>query len=162
MSEGNNALEADLTFNAQFRGSMEPHIITIATKGDERKAVIRFGKTSGTIRSIRLGELSGLRPAEANWLVEVMLSWVYFYRLYNCHRGERLRHVIIIDEAHHIFDRSKEYRETAQEMGTPIISIFPTQFRDFGTSLILTSQTPSFMMEACAYRAGADKFLRSK
>ena len=93
-------------------------------------------------------ELSGLRPAEANWLIEVMLSWIYFYRLYNAQRGERLRHVIIVDEAHRIFDRSKEYRETAQEMGSPIISIFPTQFRDFGTALILTSQTPSFMMEA--------------
>jgi hypothetical protein len=93
-------------------------------------------------------ELSGLRPAEANWLIEVLLSWIYFYRLYNAQRGERLRHVIIVDEAHRIFDRSKEYRETAQEMGTPIISIFPTQFRDFGTALILTSQTPAFMMEA--------------
>ncbi|MEM2271945.1 MAG: DUF87 domain-containing protein [Archaeoglobaceae archaeon] len=93
-------------------------------------------------------ELSGLRPAEANWLTETLLSWIYFYRLYNAQRGERLRHVIIVDEAHRIFDRSKEYRETAQEMGTPMISIFPTQFRDFGTSLILTSQTPSFIMEA--------------
>lgn len=93
-------------------------------------------------------ELSGLRPAEANWLVEVMLSWIYFYRLYNCQRGEQLRHVIMVDEAHRIFDRSKEYRETAQEMGTPMISIFPTQFRDFGTALVLASQTPSFMMEA--------------
>ena len=93
-------------------------------------------------------ELSGLRPAEANWLVEVMLSWIYFYRLCNAQRGEQLRHVIIVDEAHHVFDRTKEYRETAQEMGSPIISIFPTQFRDFGTALILTSQTPSFMMEA--------------
>jgi len=93
-------------------------------------------------------ELSGLRPAEANWLVETMLSWIYFFRLYNTQRGEQLRHAIIVDEAHRIFDKSKEIRETAQEMGSPIISIFPTQFRDFGTSLILTSQTPSFMMEA--------------
>jgi len=93
-------------------------------------------------------ELSGLRPAEANWLVEVMLSWVYFYRLYNAQRGEQLRHVIIVDEAHHVFDKTKEYRETAQEMGSPIISVFPTQFRDFGTALILTSQTPSFMMDS--------------
>lgn len=93
-------------------------------------------------------ELSGLRPAEANWLVEVLLSWVYFYRLYSKQRGEQLRHVIIVDEAHRIFDRTKEYRETAQEMGAPMISVFPTQFRDFGTALILASQTPSFVMES--------------
>jgi len=93
-------------------------------------------------------ELSGLRPAEANWLVEVVLSWIYFYKLYNAQRGEKLRLVVIVDESHRIFDRSKEFRETAQEMGAPFISLFPTQFRDLQTSLCLTSQTPSFMMES--------------
>jgi len=91
-------------------------------------------------------ELHGLRPAEANWLVELILSWIYFYRLYQDQRGEELRHVIFVDECHRIFDKSKEFRETAIEMGTPIISIFPSQFRDFGTSLILASQQPSQVM----------------
>jgi len=44
-------------------------------------------------------DLSGLRPVEANWLVEVMLTWIYFYRLYNAQRGEQLRHVIIVKRA---------------------------------------------------------------
>jgi len=91
-------------------------------------------------------ELHGLRPAEANWLVEVILSWIYFYRLYQDQRGEELRHVIFVDECHRIFDRSKEFRQTAIEMGTPIISIFPSQFRDFGTGLVLASQQPSQVM----------------
>jgi hypothetical protein len=91
-------------------------------------------------------ELHGLRPAEQNWLVEVMLSWIYFYRLYQDQRGEKLRQVIFVDECHRIFDRSKEFRQTAIEMGTPIISIFPSQFRDFGTSLVLASQQPSQVM----------------
>lgn len=91
-------------------------------------------------------ELHGLRPAEANWLVEVIMSWIYFYRLYQDQRGEDLRQVIFVDECHRVFDKSKEYRQTAIEMGTPIISIFPSQFRDFGTSLVLTSQTPSQVM----------------
>jgi len=91
-------------------------------------------------------ELHGLRPAEANWLVEIILSWIYFYRLYQDQRGEELHHVIFVDECHRIFDKSKEFRETAIEMGTPIISIFPSQFRDFGTSLVLASQVPSQVM----------------
>jgi len=91
-------------------------------------------------------ELSGLRPAEANWLVETILSWIYFYRMYNGHRGEKLRHVIFVDECHRIFDRSKEYRETAVEMGTPMIAVFPSQFRDFGTGMVFASQVPSQTM----------------
>ncbi len=91
-------------------------------------------------------ELHGLRPAEANWIVEVILSWIYFYHLYQDQRGEELRQVIFVDECHRIFDKSKEYRQTAIEMGTPIISIFPSQFRDFGISLVMSSQTPSQIM----------------
>jgi len=91
-------------------------------------------------------EIHGLRPAEANWLVEVILSWVYFYRLYQDHRGETLRHVVIVDECQRVFDKSKEFRQTAVEMGTPIIAIFPSQFRDFGTGLVFASQQPSQVM----------------
>ncbi|MEM2100132.1 MAG: hypothetical protein QXP45_02155 [Thermoproteota archaeon] len=50
-SEGNNALEIDLEFN----GNGEKHILAVAVKGDEKKATIRFRRTSGTIHSIRLG-----------------------------------------------------------------------------------------------------------
>ena len=86
------------------------------------------------------------RPAEVNWFIEVTLCWFYFYRLYQDQRGENLRHVIFVDECHRIFDRSKEYRQTAIEMGVPIIAIFPSQFRDLGTSLVLASQQPSQVM----------------
>ncbi|MEM2584776.1 MAG: hypothetical protein QXP99_04560 [Thermoproteota archaeon] len=51
-SEGNNSLEIDLEFN----GNGEKHILAVAVKGDEKKATIRFRRTSGTIHSIRLCE----------------------------------------------------------------------------------------------------------
>lgn len=54
-SEGNNALEVDLEFN----GNGERHILAVAIKGEEKKAIIRFRRTSGTIHSIRLGTLLG-------------------------------------------------------------------------------------------------------
>ena len=53
-SEGNNALEVDLEFN----GNGEKHILAVAVKGDEKKAAIRFRRTSGTIHSIRLGRVA--------------------------------------------------------------------------------------------------------
>jgi hypothetical protein len=93
-------------------------------------------------------ELDQLRAEEQNWLIEVMLTWLYAYRMTEQHRGEQLRQVIICDEAHRIWDANKEWRDTTREMGMPTINLFPTQFRDFGTSLILPSQEPSKMTQS--------------
>jgi hypothetical protein len=93
-------------------------------------------------------ELDQLRTEEQNWLIEVMLTWLYAYRMTEQHRGEQLRQVIICDEAHRIWDANKEWRDTTREMGMPTINLFPTQFRDFGTALILPSQEPSKMTQS--------------
>jgi hypothetical protein len=93
-------------------------------------------------------ELDQLRAEEQNWLIEVMLTWLYAYRMTEQHRGEELRQVIICDEAHRIWDANKEWRDTTREMGMPTINLFPTQFRDFGTALVLTSQEPSKMTQS--------------
>jgi len=93
-------------------------------------------------------ELDQLRPDEQNWLVEVLLMWVYHYRLVQRHRGERLRHAIILDECHRWFYTGKEYSETTHEMGMPIVDIFPTQFRDFGEALICTTNMPSTVSQS--------------
>jgi hypothetical protein len=133
---------------SEYHDSVENRISTVASI---------FGETVNVEVGIPLEELcthscivalSGLRPAEQNWVVEVILSWIYFYRMYQDHRGEALRQVIFVDECHRIFDKAKEMRQTAIEMGVPIISIFPSQFRDFGTGLVLASQQPSQIMNA--------------
>jgi hypothetical protein len=88
-------------------------------------------------------ELDQMRTDEQNWLIEVMLTYIFVYRLTQNHRSEQLRHVVIVDEAQRIWDVNKEWRETTREMGTPTINLFPTQFRDLGESLVLTSQEPT-------------------
>ena len=93
-------------------------------------------------------ELEQLRADEQNWIIEIILAFIYCYRMANVQRGEKLRHVIITDEAHRIWDVNKEYRETTKEMGQPVIVLFPTQFRDFGESLIISSQEPSKIMDS--------------
>lgn len=93
-------------------------------------------------------ELAKLRAEEQNWLIEVMLTWLYAYRMTEQHRGEQLRQVIICDESHRIWDANKEWRDTTREMGMPTINLFPTQYRDFGTALVLTSQEPSKMTQS--------------
>ena len=102
-------------------------------------------KFEGLVNRFVVFELDQLRAEEQNWLIEVMLTWLYAYRMTEQHRGEQLRQVIICDEAHRIWDANKEWRDTTREMGMPTINLFPTQFRDFGTALILTSQEPSKM-----------------
>ena len=88
-------------------------------------------------------EIDQLRTDDQTFIVELMMTWIYAFRLVQGHRSEKLRHCIIVDEGHRIFDVNKEFRETTREMGTPPIDIFPTQFRDFGEGLIITSQEPS-------------------
>ncbi len=88
-------------------------------------------------------ELDQMRVDEQSWMIEVMLTWLYAYNLTEKNRGEKLRHVVICDEAHRIWDANKEWRDTTREMGMPPINLFHTQYRDFGIGLILTSQEPS-------------------
>ena len=90
-------------------------------------------------------EIDQLRTDDQTFIVELMMTWIYAFRLVQGHRTEKLRHCIIVDEGHRIFDVNKEFRETTREMGRPPIDIFPTQFRDFGESLIITSQEPSLI-----------------
>jgi hypothetical protein len=58
-SEGNNAAELDLEFLGSHRGEIVPHTLAIAAMGDEVTPIIRFGSTTGTIESIRLGTIEG-------------------------------------------------------------------------------------------------------
>jgi hypothetical protein len=90
-------------------------------------------------------EIDQLRTDDQTFIVELMMTWIYAYRLVQGHRTEKLRHCIIVDEGHRIFDVNKDFRETTREMGRPPVEIFPTQFRDFGESLIITSQEPSLV-----------------
>jgi hypothetical protein len=93
-------------------------------------------------------ELDQMRSQEQNWFVEVMLTWLYAYRMTEQHRGEQLRQTVFIEEAQAIFSGNKEWRDTSTQMGPPPINLFPTQFRDFGTALILASQEPSKMTQS--------------
>jgi len=90
-------------------------------------------------------EIDQLRTDDQTFIVELMMTWIYAFRLVQSHRTEKLRHCIIVDEGQRIFDVNKEFRETTREMGRPPIEIFPTQFRDFGEGLIVTSQEPSLV-----------------
>lgn len=81
-------------------------------------------------------ELDGLAKEIQQFLVEVILVWIYFYRMAKGHRGE-LRHCIIFDEAKKVFDANKE---KSYESGVPIIDDITAKTREFGEALIVGDQ----------------------
>jgi hypothetical protein len=93
--------------------------------------------------------LSRLRAAEQEWLITVILTWVYAYHLVQKRRGEdRLRLLVICDECHRIWGSHLETSQVSEEMGMPILSLFPTQFRDFGVGLVGTTNMPALISQS--------------
>jgi len=93
--------------------------------------------------------LSRLRAAEQEWLITVILTWIYAYHLVQKRRGEeRLRLLVICDECHRIWGSHLETSQISEEMGMPVLSLFPTQFRDFGVGLIGTTNMPALISQS--------------
>lgn len=89
-------------------------------------------------------ELDGLMEDQQNFIIEIILVWIYNYRLAQGHRGE-LRHCIFFDEAKRVFDRNKERNYDA---GLPIIDIMTDRAREFGEALIVADQEPSKLTDS--------------
>ena len=81
-------------------------------------------------------EFEGISSDFQNFLVEVLLAWVYHYRMSQGSR-ENLKHAIFFDEAKRIFDVSKEKR---YESGVPLIDLITARTREFGEALIVADQ----------------------
>jgi len=89
-------------------------------------------------------ELDGLRRDEQNFLVELLLAYVFCYRIANKQRGE-LRHVLVFDEATRIYFRKREYSETTIELGMPFVDTVPQIIRDYCEGMIFAAQEPSII-----------------
>lgn len=90
-------------------------------------------------------ELDGLRRDEQNFLVELMLAYIFAYRLASGHRGKSHLHLLVFDEATRIFYRKREWRETTIELGMPFIDIVPQILRDYSEGMLFTAQEPSLI-----------------
>lgn len=90
-------------------------------------------------------ELDGLRTTTQNFLMEIMLAWIYEYRKAQNHRGSELRHVNIIDESKTLFSR---YKEQQHESGLPIIDKITARMREFGEGLVAADQEASKLTDS--------------
>lgn len=89
-------------------------------------------------------ELDGLAEEIQQFLVEIILVWIYFYRVGQGDRG-KLRHCIVFDEARKVFDRNKEL---GHESGIPIIDYITAKTREFGEGLIVGDQELSKLTDS--------------
>lgn len=84
-------------------------------------------------------ELEGLDPSNQSFLLNIILRYVFQYRISNNQRGG-LKHVFVFDESKNVYNAK---RESTKELGTSEVARFTSQIRDFGEGLIVSDQMPT-------------------
>ncbi|MCK6478697.1 MAG: DUF87 domain-containing protein [Planctomycetes bacterium] len=85
-------------------------------------------------------ELDALTNSDKTFLIESLLLWVHHFRLQEPDR-ERLKHVVVIEEAHHVLLRKKQ-EATGEEAVTDIIL---REIRELGEAIVVLDQHPSLI-----------------
>ena len=81
-------------------------------------------------------ELDGLSGSDQAFVIGSLLLWIYHYRMRQPER-EVLKHFIIIEEAHHLFLKTRQEEDIAD--------IIMREIRELGESIIIIDQHPSKM-----------------
>ncbi len=89
-------------------------------------------------------ELYGLRAADQETLISIILGWIYCRHLSMDIRGEGDPLLVIIsDEAQRIWGEYISHGEVAKEMpGQHVLNLLPAQARDLRLSLVFATNTP--------------------
>lgn len=94
-------------------------------------------------------ELENLSIVERIFIVESLLLWIYHYRK-NQGASKRLKHVLVIEEGHHILSARKEY----ESGGESIIETTVRMIREFGQSVVVLDQEPSKISKSIIANCG--------
>lgn len=90
-------------------------------------------------------EFDGVNRDVQNFLMEVLLAWVYEYRLAQTQRDTGLNHVFVLDEGKQVFSVYKERQDAA---GIPTIDDLTAKLREFGEGLIVGDQEASKLTDS--------------
>jgi len=85
-------------------------------------------------------ELDALTHSDKTFLTEALLLWIHHFRLAEGER-ETFKHVLVIEEAHHILLRKKQ--ELAG--GEAITDVILREIRELGEAVVLVDQHPSLI-----------------
>lgn len=80
-------------------------------------------------------ELDALTHTDKSFLSEALLLWIHRFRMQEQDR-EHLKHLLVIEEAHHLLKQSKSETES-------LIEITLREIRELGQGILLIDQTPS-------------------
>ncbi len=89
-------------------------------------------------------ELNGLSQDLQSWFLNILLNWIFTYRIAKAERGS-LRNVVIFDEAKMVYGKEKEI--LGKSSGVNFMKQRTTQIRDFGVGLIIADQIPSTLSD---------------
>jgi hypothetical protein len=90
-------------------------------------------------------EFDGIGEDTQNFLMEILIAYVYEYRMSGNQRGGELRHVFFMDEGKRVFSVYKERQEAA---GLPTIDELTAKMREFGEGLVVADQEASKLTDS--------------
>ncbi|MBI4020920.1 MAG: ATP-binding protein [Candidatus Aenigmarchaeota archaeon] len=85
-------------------------------------------------------ELDALDQNDKTFFIESLLLWIHHHRMREPDR-ERLKHVLLIEEAHHVLLRKKQELTGAEAVTDVILR----EVREFGQAIVLVDQLPSLI-----------------
>ena len=85
-------------------------------------------------------ELDGLANSDKTFLIEALLLWIHHHRMNEPGR-ERLKHVLLVEEAHHVLLKKKQEMIGAEAVTDVILR----EVREFGEAIVLLDQLPSLI-----------------
>jgi len=88
-------------------------------------------------------EMDNLSSIEKIFFIEALLLWIYEYRKLEGKR-EQFKHCILIEEAHHVLSKRKEYRSGRETIMETVLRMI----REFGESVIVIDQEPSKLSDS--------------
>ena len=86
-------------------------------------------------------ELDGLNHGAKKFIIPLLCSWIYYYRLARSDR-EKLRLVIFIEEAHHVFYRQEQRAKVS------LMDVLMRQCREVGIAMVVIDQHPHLISSA--------------
>lgn len=100
-------------------------------------------------------ELKEPNQYATNFVVEVVLTWLFYYRDAQSQR-QGLRHCVMFDEAKRVFDVN---RERQPESGFPPIDDLVGKVREFGEALVVADHEPSKLTDSIKANTNAKLWL---
>lgn len=101
-------------------------------------------------------ELSEPNQYVTNFVVEALLTWIFYYREAQGQRDRGLQHCILFDEAKRVFDVN---RERQPEAGFPPIDELVGKVREFGEALVVADHEPSKLTDSIKANTAAKLWL---